>query len=179
MSDVQIRATPQQDVQSAASLMRIDSHGNITSKPSDVSSCQITDSHLLAEFSSLEYLRSGAAHSVDLSNYSIDIEPPPADNRFKKGKVAIGNATYVDKICESDFQELLNVILNSRYLLSTKELSGNLKRHKHILLCLLVSLNWGVYDTPTQMRLNRAMEQRIKVTHVCNSTKDYEFFNKV
>ena len=49
----------------------------------------------------------------------------------------------------------------------------------HILLCLLVSLNWGVYDTPTQMRLNRAMEQRIKVTHVCNSTKDYEFFNKV
>ena len=82
------------------------------------------------------------------------------------GSVNLDNAIYNDKITGQEFTELLEILFNSKTLLSQSNLSVEQIRHKHVLLGILVSLNWGVIEPVKISRLEKAIEDRIKSTNI-------------
>ena len=120
----------------------------------------------MSSSSSVGYLKSAG----DLRSQPVEIPSYCSGNNTrgseKKGSVTLDNATYKDKISDKEFLELLMVILDSRVLLSSSNLTKGQTKHKRILLALLVSLNWGVSDPFTQARLIKAIEDRIDQTNI-------------
>ena len=90
----------------------------------------------------------------------------PGQDFDQIGSVNLDNAVYNDKIRGAEFTELLEVLFNSKTLLSEPNLTAEQIRQKHTLLGLLVSLNWGVFDPVKTSRLIKALEQRIKRTNI-------------
>ena len=170
--------------------LHINSNGHITSQQNSLPPVNSSlggfqfesqNPQVISHCAHLGYLKSAASQSVELAKYCESSEDSRGRTDLTRGSVTLDNATFRDKICENEFKELLNVLLNSRYLLKCRnvDLTGDLPKHKHILLALLVSLNWGVYDPTTQFRLIKAMEDRISKTQMAEtSTQTYEFFHK-
>ena len=91
-------------------------------------------------------------------NYCTNGNIPNLDG---KGFVSLDNAVYKDNLSHKEFTELLHILLTSRTLLTSPNLSNEQVRQKRLLLALLVSLNWGIKDPFDQARLIRAIQKRI------------------
>ena len=105
-------------------------------------------------FKSVQEMRKGP---IDFPSYKYE-------NR--KGTVSIGNCTYHDKFCQSEFAQLLYLFFNSQTLLTSQNLSSDQVKQKRLLLGFLVTLVWGVSDPIVQAQLAFAIEEKIKKTNI-------------